>query len=278
MLKYISKFVMDLLPPVAATIIGAYVVNHYIVTRPGADAPVAAAVSPADPRKAAIRDDAKPPATSIDAANLPEFGLKAKGIATDARHQPTPTREKAVARSTSVQTAPSSSAVTAVPVLAAPNTTSPVEAVVAPEERRDANGLARAAIERLRGASEGAQQTQETARVLPEASRVATAPPVVTTPIRPLPPPITVSTPTAESIDAGTESSQTRSSYPGAGINDPSRPIPPADIPVVLPPSPPSRPLDLRAAATEPLAQEPTTVAEDMLAAAKSVFHAVLPK
>ena len=31
MLKYLTKFAMDILPSVAATIIGAYIVNHYIV-------------------------------------------------------------------------------------------------------------------------------------------------------------------------------------------------------------------------------------------------------
>ena len=30
MLKYLAKFAMDILPSVAATIIGAYIVNHYI--------------------------------------------------------------------------------------------------------------------------------------------------------------------------------------------------------------------------------------------------------
>ena len=39
MLNYLKKFTMDILPSVAATIIGAYIVNHYIVTRPAADAP-----------------------------------------------------------------------------------------------------------------------------------------------------------------------------------------------------------------------------------------------
>ncbi len=39
MLKYVSKFAMDILPSVVATIIGAYIVNHYIVTKPGADTP-----------------------------------------------------------------------------------------------------------------------------------------------------------------------------------------------------------------------------------------------
>ncbi len=56
MLKYVSKFAMDILPSVIATILGAYIVNHYIVSKP--DAPVAAAVSPADP-KAEARTEVK---------------------------------------------------------------------------------------------------------------------------------------------------------------------------------------------------------------------------
>ena len=51
MLKYLSKITMDILPSVAATIIGAYIVNHYIATKPGTDAPAAAAVSQAAPKK-----------------------------------------------------------------------------------------------------------------------------------------------------------------------------------------------------------------------------------
>ena len=56
----------------------------------------------------------------------------------------------------------------------------------------------------------------------------------------------------------------------GARNDDPSRPTPPAEIP--------SRPLDLRAEAAGPTVRERTSVAEDVLSAAKSVFHAVLPK
>ena len=74
MLKYVSKFALDILPSVVATIIGAYIVNHYIATKPGADAPLAAAASTADPKA-----DAKPSGTSA-LANIPEPGVKAKGI------------------------------------------------------------------------------------------------------------------------------------------------------------------------------------------------------
>jgi hypothetical protein len=306
MLKYVSKFAMDILPSVVATIIGAYVVNHYIVTRPGPDAPVAAAVSSVDPKKAGVRNDAKPTTTSADVGNIPEPGVKAKGISEKAileqtaaekpavveksaekptdkpaetasipvetrRYQPAQ-REKAIAKSVPAQVAPA-----VAPVIAAPNTAPPVEAAIVPEEHRDANDLARAAIERLRGTSDGSPRPQEAARV-PDAPRVVSAPPVaapVTSapPVRPLPPPIMVSTPAAETFGSAPGSSQIRPPYPAAGgFDDSRRPTPPADIPEASPP------LDLRAEAVQPARREHTTVAEDMLLAAKSVFHAVLPK
>jgi hypothetical protein len=328
--KYISKFAMDILPSVAATIIGAYIVNHYIVTKPGANAPVAAAVSSTEPKAEAkvAPDGAKAAETSADVANIPEPGVKAKGISERSvleksaiekppeksadkaekpadkaekpadkpaetasipvetrRHQPAP-REKAIAKAVPAPVQPS--APVAAPVVAAPTTAPAVEAAIAPEEHRDANDLARAAIERLRGASDGSPRAQEAARIpdparVPDTPRVVAAPvgsaPVVAAPpVRPLPPPIMVSTPTPETFNSAAGSSEIRSSYPAAaGIEDPRRPTPPADIPSS--PSPASRPpLDLHADAREPPPREHTTVAEDVLSAAKSVFHAVLPR
>lgn len=307
MLKIVSKFTMDILPSVIATIIGAYIVNHYIVTKP--EAPAAAAASPADPKAVTAKADVKP-------ASLPQPGVTAKGISEKAmleqtaaerpavaekpagaekpaeksadkpaetaslpadtrRHAPAP-REKVVAKPAAAPAAPSSAAVAVAPVVAAPA----AEATAAPEEHRDANELARAAIERLRGTGEVSPRPQET-RVM-EAPRVAVAAPPVAAPvatapaIRPLPPPIMVSTPAGDAFTAPTGSTPASS----AGIDDPRRPIPPADIPEASPslslPSP--GPLDLRAEAAEPQRREHTNVAEDMLLAAKSVFHAVLPK
>src|SRR5258707_15365107 len=83
MLKYVSKFALDILPSVVATIIGAYIVNHYIVTKPGADAPVAAAVSTTEPKadaKGAPETATASETTSSGVANIPEPGVKAKGI------------------------------------------------------------------------------------------------------------------------------------------------------------------------------------------------------
>jgi hypothetical protein len=164
----------------------------------------------------------------------------------------------------------------------------PVETAVAPEERRDANDLARAAIERLRANGETSPRAPETARAH-EAPKVANAPavttnaPVVANPpvvanapaavnapaLRPLPPPIMVSgSPAAEPY--GQAPPQARPPY--AEASNPNRPTPPADIPL-------SRPLDLRAEAAEPSVRErATAAAEDALSTAKSIFHAVLPK
>jgi len=310
--KYISKFAMDILPSVAATIIGAYIVNHYIVSKPGANTP-AAAVSTAEsqaeakPATEAAKAVSKAPETSADVANLPEPGIKAKGISEKAviektaaekpivvekpveksadkpaetasipagtrRHQPAP-REKAVAKAVPAPVPPAASV--SAPVVAAPATVSapPVEATIVPEERRDANDLARAAIERLRGGNDGSPRAQEAARI-PDAPRAQDPPRVVAaSPVRPLPPPIMVSTPTTQTFDSS-GSSQMRPPY-AARIDDPRRPTPPADIPAVSPSAPP---LDLHAEAEEPSRRGHTTVAEDMLSAAKSVFHAVLPK
>src|SRR5258708_24696296 len=75
MLKYVSKFTLDVLPSLLATVIGAYIVNHYIVSKP--DAPVVAATSTANPKADANASKAEP---SADVANTPEPGVRAKGI------------------------------------------------------------------------------------------------------------------------------------------------------------------------------------------------------
>jgi hypothetical protein len=324
--NYVKKFAMDILPSVAATIIGAYIVNHYIVSKPGADAPVAAAVSTADSKTdAKTAADGKPVEKLTNVSNLPEAGVKARGMSertllersasekavvtekpqekpdvkadtksadakpTDTpaetasipadprRHAPAPREKTAVRVILPSPVQPVTPAVA--PVAVTPNPAPPVEAAVAPE--RDANDLARAAIERLRGSNDNAPRAQQAARTpapdaprAPEVAGVPDTPRVVTAPaLRPLPPPIMVSTPANPASDALDQGSQPRPPYvANAGIGDPRRPTPPADIPLTRPP------LDLRAEAAEPMAKEHTSVAEDVLSAAKSVFHAVLPK
>jgi hypothetical protein len=190
------------------------------------------------------------------------------GVAAEPRrHQPAP-REKAAAKA--VQT-PAPAPVQA-PVPAAASVASPpVEAAVAAEEKRDANELARAAIERLRISNEASTRVQETVRI-PEAPRPDMPHVVTATPVQPLPPPIVVSTPRSEPSDPATGSLPVKPPYGAAQIGDPRRPTPPADIPSS------SSPVDLRAEAALPSPREHTSVAEDVLSAAKSVFHAVLPR
>jgi len=288
MLKYLTKFAMEIVPSVIATILGAYIVNHYIIAKP---APDTAAVTESKKVKADAKTDlktdpkteVKPADAATDLANLPanvpEPGVRAKGISEKAisgksadsvseKPAETPavapeprriplTREKAVAKAAPV----------AVPAPAV-TPSQPVETAAIPEERRDAAELARAAIERLRATSGGndTPRAQEAARAI-EGPRIQEAPhSVVAVPpaIRPLPPPITVAVPGAGSPASSVPVNPPYTS--SVRIDDPLRPTPPADIPT----APPSRPLDLHA--------DGKTVAEDMLSAAKSMFHAVLPK
>ncbi len=211
MLHYVKKFAMEIVPSVAATIIGAYIVNHYIAAKPAADAPAAAVVSTAKPKsKAESKADPKVEAKvdakteteagpgggpkadeQTDLAAIPASGVKAKGISEKAileknaaaekgvvvekpaekvidkpaettaslpvepRRQPQPPRERATAK-----LAPGP----VQPVVA----TVPSESAAAQEERRDANDLARAAIERLRGSE--TPRAPEPARVQEDAA------------------------------------------------------------------------------------------------------------
>ncbi len=299
MLKLVSKFTMDILPSVIATIVGAYIVNHYINVKPAADAAATAAVSTSDPKKAHSRGDSRPVEKSADLGNIPEPGVRAKGIKAPAETDkssaekpvekaadkpsetasippivpasaPPDTRRHQLREKAAVRTAPAPQpAAPAEPVIAVPSSVPPVETATQP----DANDLARAAIERLRGVPEASPRAQEAARI-PEAPRVIAAPapqPVQQMqPVQPLPPPIQVSTPPADTFSPGLP--QSRPPYAATvRADDPRPPTPPADIPD-------PRPLDLRADAVDSPAREHTTVAEDMLSAAKSVFHSVLPK
>ncbi len=303
MLKYLAKFASDILPSVAATIIGAYIVNHYITAKPADAPPAPAAVSSTAVSSAA--PDSKPAETSTDVASIPAAGVRAKGIpekavqdkaagdkpqdktqektaektqdksedkpadtasiSADTHRRPASPREK-----TAIRTIPLTAAA-AQPATSAPATTNPaptVEAAVNPDEHRDANDLARLAIERLRESS----PHSDAARA-PDASRVPGGSQAASASVQPLPPPVMVAAPAGDTFAPGSNG-QMQQSYPAsAQAYDPNRPVPPADIP-----SP--EPLELRTDnnGVPPLQQHNKNVAEDMLSAAKSVFHAVLPQ
>jgi hypothetical protein len=299
MLKYVAKISLDIFPSVLATIIGAYIVNHYINAKPAVDAPAAMAAPQAG-------KNGKP----ADVANLPAPGVKAKGISeksmTDKSTAEKPA-DKAVNQPADVKAADVAPAETApagshgrpsarekavaksIPAVAAPATLPVVDANSAPSAAPtaatpDANDLARAAIERLRKfrESKSAEKpaepaAQETAHAPEAAPHVQDSPRVVTaapSAARPLPPPITVSTPSAEIYGNGASSLANPPYTASVGNDDSNRLTPPADIPVpVIAP-----PLDLRADAGGPMPRPKTNVADEMLSGVKSMFHAVLPK
>ena len=281
MLNYLKKFALDILPSVVATIIGAYIVNHYIATKPEKPAAaVSAAASKADPRKAAAKtelkseakaDPAKSAQVPAETASIPEPGIKAKGISErvmiENRAAEGPAEVKPVEKPAdvkAVETKPEAKP----EAKPAETASAPVETrrrVTAPT--RDANDLARAAIERLRGNNEGsAPRAQEAAHApAPDAARLQETPrTVVAAPaapvVRPLPPPIAVAAPPVDT------------SVAGMAAADPNRPTPPAEIP----PAQPRPPVDLRAEAANAMSHT-KAVAEDVLAAAKSMFHVVIP-
>jgi hypothetical protein len=314
MLKYLAKISMDIFPSVLATIIGAYIVNHYINAKPAADTP-AAVVAPAQ-----AGSDGKP----TDTANLPAPGVKAKGVSeksvTDkaAAEKPadksgTKTADTKAADTKAADVAPADTASHGRPsarekaaAKSTPAAPTPVveassaPAAASPAATPDANDLARAAIERLRKSPEGKSAEAKAAEAkaaeakaaeaksaetkpvertpepaVREAARTPEAPRVIATEpsmIRPLPPPITVSTPSPEAYGNGTSSPSYTASV---GNDDPNRMTPPADIPVPMI----APPLDLRADAGAPMPRpKKTNVADEMLSGMKSMFHSVLPK
>jgi hypothetical protein len=231
-----------------------------------------------------VKADAKPAETSAEISNIPSAGIKAKGIAEKSLSDKAAAEKPAEAKSpegkssegkssegkssdgksteTASLPAEKARAVTPKPAVR------PAETPAAQEERRDAADLARAAIERLR-ASEGTR-SPEVGRATGDQPRIVTAAPQLS-PVRPLPPAIAVSTPSVE----GAPYVAGNPPYTGSVQVD-GRLTPPGEIPT----PPAARPLDLRAdrGGDPSIKDQVSNVAQDMVSAAKSVFHSVLPK
>jgi hypothetical protein len=236
MLKYASKFFFEkILPSVVATVTGAYIVNHYVVGKP-ADASAPAAVS-----SAVVPDKA--------GNSSPEAGVRAKGLSEKAiatapaeKVQPETAAEKPAEKQTETASLPADTKKhqTARREKAAAKATStpaaPAPTASLGDDQRDANDLARAAIDRLRSTSD-APRRGEAFRPQSEGSR-----------------------PEKDAERQPVDPTSAR------------LPVPPADIPQA------SQPLDLEANAAAPATRAQTSVADDVLSAAKSVVQAVLPR
>jgi hypothetical protein len=258
--KFLSKYILEVIPSIVATVVGAYIVTHYINTKSDTDKPKAEVAAPAnvakdanvaEPAKAAEAPAPKPTKSEAKSESAKADTETAAEPAAEPRRRQPVFREKAAAK---------------------PAVVVPAEAKV--EDTRDANEIAREAIARLRNSDptpvNETQRAQEAVRIQEtprqqERTRVnvtyAPAAPVQS-PVQ-TPPVVQALPPAANAVPPLNEVTVAPAPQPPVARADESfHPLPPADIP--------SRPLDLRA-------KERTSVAEEVVSTAKSVFHAVIP-
>ncbi|MFZ5739153.1 MAG: hypothetical protein ACOY6K_19970 [Pseudomonadota bacterium] len=288
MLKFITeKLLGQILPSVVATVIGAYVVNQYIVARPDAPPPAAPAAQ-LDAGKAAK------PVEPVAAAISPEPAKSELVRSEPPKLKPSVDKEKSADKPVGRhQISVHDKAPAAKPAGAPVSTASAApEPVKPPEERtepaRDPNQVLRAAVERLRASASASAETPRAADTTARAQEPlkvfetprAQEPPRLQETARataPALPPAVNLAPSHVSIEPYPSSPATTASVPvnirpadtaDLSDSDPHRPTPPADIPAA------------RTAAsgdgTTP-ARKPS-VAEDVLFTAKSVIHSVLPR
>jgi hypothetical protein len=289
MVKYLSKFVLEVLPSVVATVVGAYIVAHYI--NPKVETPKTEVVATAPAGEA--KDTADTTGTVEDKASdanpadaKATDGKPAEVAKTESANTEGAKTESAKTESAKTETAKAESAKAKVPK---------------PDEKKNAIELARAAIERLRGktvdmpaapAPRPGRAPAETARVddaasvavqVPATQRAPTATPVVTTGLAqqptsaiaaappPLPPPVIVASPYGRH-SVGPEAATAAAPVDQAGDQpadraSADRPTPPADIPF-------QRGYDLQAQAAP---VEHISIADHVLSTTKSIFRALTP-
>lgn len=302
MMKFISSFFLQILPSVIATVLGAYIVNHYINPKSDSGAPKAAySDAAATPEQASNKagtkaSPAKPAAASDTARVIPDRAIPDKANADRA------TAEKAAAEKVAAEKAASEKALADKAAVEAkhPNprervvrgkpapVVEPAASVAAAPagagERRDANELARAAIDRLRGSTEARPADPPRASVVTATSASGTSAAATTGTastmgtasagngpsqglVQPLPPPVVVAAPVQGPVSAPRVQPLQSASSDGTTVGERRRMVPPADIPA-------APPIDLSASAQ----QAKTNMAEDMLSAARSVINSVVPQ
>lgn len=266
MLSYLSKFVLQMLPTITATVIGAYIVSTWINPK----TPVAGATrmavwplnklaegspKPAEPAPVAEATDDARPATGAEKVRVIPIVKQADGAA---------------------ERAASTTAATTVP----PD--SPAQTQEHGNEHRDAAELARIAIQRLRGEADAAaaphdahvrpvtavlrpQQRTPLASLPPPPAGSVSVLPVTGAPLAteapPLPPAVTIMTPNPPpALDM-------RADEPAMAAD---RLVPPREVPAAR------NPLSLQAAAHR--ASESPSLANDVLSATKSFFRAISPQ
>lgn len=254
MVKYLSKFVLEVLPSLVATIVGAYIVAHYINPRP--EAPKAAVVATVPAGEASATADTtgtvedKAAVKSLDAKSA---DVKAKD---EAKAKPTKIEEKKSA----VELARA-----AIERLRGTTVDAPAPAaqpVHAPAETARADESARVAVQTPLQRTQVAAPAPTPAVPLPQPAPVAaTAPP-------PLPPPVIIASPYGRhSVGPEGPATATPADRPADQANA-DRPTPPADIPVQR------DGFDLQ---PQPTPVEHVSIADHVLSTTKSFFRALTP-
>jgi hypothetical protein len=270
--KFLSKYILEVIPSILATVVGAYIVTHYINAKPEADKPKASIAAPAETSKGvapqtlkadesgdkASQETPKAEAARLKAEKLAAEKAAAERAALDRAENARKAAEKLAAEKAAAEKAAAEKVASEkaaadkrerAAAKPAPVALPASEANAAPE--RDANDLARAAIERLRNTgprtsepprAPEAARAEEPAKPQPERAKVnsvvyAPAPAAPQPSVQPLPPAVTVAPPPPEVAITAPPAPFPRPVDEASG--DDSRLTPPADIP--------SRPLDLRA-------------------------------
>ena len=265
--KLFTKYFLEVIPSIVATVVGAYIVTHYINAKTEADKPKAAVAAPADTAK-----DAPQTLKADEAGDRPATAAKAEAARLKAEKL---AAEKAAAERAAADRAENAkrAAEKAAEKLAAEKAASEKAAAEKPAaekpaaEKRDASDLARAAIERLRKSSPQPAEQPRAADVAQGQERaqvnsVVYAPAAQQPAVQPLPPAVNVAPQPSEAV-AASPAPFPRPIDSADSREDSLRLTPPADIP--------ARPVDLSA-------KQRRTVTEDVVSAAKSVFHAVVPE
>jgi len=310
--KFLSKYILEVIPSIVATVVGAYIVTNYINNKAPAEkppmataAPAQAVATPETPRKddaaaakevkAETKSETKAEATAKAAAKAAAERLASEKAATarTSAEKAETARKAAERRELEKRDAERREAEARAHALAkgAKGVPTAAEGV----SGSGANDLARAAIERLRTEEPKAEakgepkaapriiepKPVEQATRAPERRAIPIAAPSMTTGSAPATSPVV--TAPAAAMPAPVEVKEVAVS--------PSGPVPPAavapvpaasaDVPpaiearashLVPPAEIPERPLDLRAK------KDDSSVAEDVVSAAKSAFQSVLPR
>jgi hypothetical protein len=259
MLSYLSKFVLQMLPTITATVIGAYIVSTWINPKAPATGATRTAIWPSNK----LAEGSAKPAEPAGATEVTD-GASAAAAAEKVRVIPI------------VKEAERPAAVATVP----PATPAQVQ------EHKDAAELARLAIQRLRGEADAAPAPHEVAgrpaatiMRSPPRPALASTPPAPAAPVSvppvtnatlaavapPLPPAVTIMTPASPpAFDKPADTQELAA----------DRLVPPREVPAVR------DPLSLHASSLQASrsASENPSLADDVLSATKSFFRAITPQ